>query len=472
MERPIPSQLVSDSAPPNRAFVAIGVAKPGRASGFPELPGVPADLERLRALFVDELGYAPVALTGTAGNLDLSADEIRSGLVAWRERSRAEPCDAVVVYFSGHADVHGQDLLLCTRGTVDGVPGSALDVRAIGQCLDGAAAKIWIILDVCYASAGVDALASLVGRAAQEEGRALWFLASSGGRVRSYDGMFSAAFERAARSAPAPFETFRAALQRELDAQPARQHAQAVAALNRDFDLLLPAGAVHASAPRTPARAAAMRKPWPWLVSSVALAALLAAGAALGLSRRPGADSMAVASTGVPFDVAVLTERADELVAITASEPLRSGELFAFHVKLPEAAYLGILHWSSEGRPEQLYPDGDRARLLRVEPQARSRVPPQSEGDIELDAHIGVERFALFASDVPALDLDASAIAAELHARLAWPSGWDEPAQPPAQAAAPSARVNVRGAFFRPREQRTGATHIIAASLIELEHVK
>jgi hypothetical protein len=451
-----------------RAFIAIGVGKPGRPSGFPELPGVAADVERMRALFVRELGYEDVALT-ERGNVDLSADEIRAGLVGWRAHSRDTEHDAVVLYFSGHADVHGQDLLLCTRGTVDGVPGSALDVRAIGQCLDGAADKIWIILDVCYASAGVDALASLVGRAAQEERRALWFLASSGGRVRSYDGVFSGAFERAARSAPAPFETFRAALQRELDAHPARQHAQAVAALNQAFDLLLPNDAARATERRS---VPLIRRRRSWAAAAfLGLAALALGAALLDVAWREHRD-VAVASTGVPFDVDVLTRRDGRLLAIQAGEALHSGELFGFHVELPEPGYVGVLKWSATGQPELLYPPPGQP-LVRVDGNVRARVPDETAGDLKLDDRTGMERFVVFASTVAELDLQPNAVVAVLRARMAWPEGWERvaPASAPAGADSP-ARFTVRGTFFQPRAERSAATYVIAAALVELEHAR
>jgi formylglycine-generating enzyme required for sulfatase activity len=182
-----------------RFFIAVGCADPGPNSRLRPLAGVPRDLERMQALFVQQLGYEPVLLgaRGQPTNLDLSAGELQDGLHAWRLRAAPCPGDSVVFYYTGHGHTHGSVHYLCTRNFHARDPSSGLETRRLAQLLPHDVTRIWVLLDICRAGDGANAICEAVLRDRALYGGSIWVLAACGQAV-ALDQAFSAAFVRAA----------------------------------------------------------------------------------------------------------------------------------------------------------------------------------------------------------------------------------------------------------------------------------
>jgi hypothetical protein len=175
-----------------RFFIPIGVPSPGET--LPELPGVAGDLDRLRSVFVDGLGYTPGPLLDNP-----SAAELRAGLNRWLAETKLTSEDAVVIYYSGHGHIAPTGHYLYTRdfhkdAVADGLRSHALIELVVGR--KARPGKVWLILDCCHAG-GV--LIPELYRDVIVGQTDTFVLAASGSYGQAMDGAFSGAFHEAAR---------------------------------------------------------------------------------------------------------------------------------------------------------------------------------------------------------------------------------------------------------------------------------
>jgi tetratricopeptide (TPR) repeat protein len=152
---------------------------------------------------LDPLEFACAEVRGVAERLepwfsvDLWCDAdrvdsgvIRDGLASLREGSRP---DSLILVWAGHGEVEGSQLLLRTRDQH-----GELDVNEIvRRCVRSGAPQLLIVIDTCYAGAGVDDAASVAAairaEQAQQADERVWFgiLVSCGTLQTAKDGVFS-----------------------------------------------------------------------------------------------------------------------------------------------------------------------------------------------------------------------------------------------------------------------------------------
>jgi WD40 repeat protein len=171
-----------------RFLIAAGVGT-FRNPGIDGLPGVPADVLRVREL-LEPMGYAPV-LTDLAA--DPTRDALAEGIEDWTLETALGPEDVVVVYFAGHG-VHEEDrhYLLCS----DTRPGRwtrALAAEDLARPLvKSPVGHLLVMLDTCYAGAGTADISRLAADLADlHRGRAnRWHLAAARARDRARENVF------------------------------------------------------------------------------------------------------------------------------------------------------------------------------------------------------------------------------------------------------------------------------------------
>ncbi|MFD5817809.1 caspase family protein, partial [Streptomyces sp. NPDC127038] len=175
-------------APQGRRFlIAVGVgtyADPG----IDDLPGVPADVARVREL-LESMDYAVVLP-------ELAADpgkDLAERIEDWVLDTDLGPQDAVIVYFAGHgAKATDRHYLLCA----DSRPGrytTALASEDLCRPLMASpVGHLLVVLDTCYAGAGTEDIARLAAElASSQRGTAgRWMMAAARGKERARENAF------------------------------------------------------------------------------------------------------------------------------------------------------------------------------------------------------------------------------------------------------------------------------------------
>ncbi|WP_406315676.1 caspase family protein [Streptomyces sp. NBC_00118] len=171
-----------------RFLIAAGVGA-FRNPGIDGLPGVAADVRRVREL-LEPMGYTSV-LTDLAD--DPPRDALAEGIEDWTLETSLGPEDMVVVYFAGHGVCEeDRHYLLCT----DTRPGRwtrALAAEDLARPLvKSAVGHLLVILDTCYAGAGTADVSRLAADLADlHRGRAnRWHLAAARARDRAKENVF------------------------------------------------------------------------------------------------------------------------------------------------------------------------------------------------------------------------------------------------------------------------------------------
>lgn len=170
-----------------RFLIAMGVGTYTDA-GIDDLPGVPLDVGRVRAL-LEPMDY-------TLALPELTADPDRDlvqRIEEWALETDLGPQDVVVVYFAGHgvkaADRHH---LLCA-GSRAGLYTTALASEDLCRPLmTSPVGHLLVILDTCYAGAGTEEIAKLAAElAASQRGAAgRWMMAAARGKEPARENAF------------------------------------------------------------------------------------------------------------------------------------------------------------------------------------------------------------------------------------------------------------------------------------------
>ncbi|MFE2580361.1 caspase family protein [Streptomyces sp. NPDC059378] len=176
-------------APQGRRFlIAVGVGTYADA-GIDDLPGVPADVARVREL-LEPMDYAVVLP-------ELAADpgkDLVGRIEDWVLETDLGPRDAVVVYFAGHG-VKAADrrhYLLCA----DSRPGRYTTALASEDLcrplMTSPVGHLLVVLDTCYAGAGTEDIARLAAElASSQRGTAgRWMMAAARGKERARENAF------------------------------------------------------------------------------------------------------------------------------------------------------------------------------------------------------------------------------------------------------------------------------------------
>ncbi|MFG2660164.1 caspase family protein [Streptomyces sp. NPDC048425] len=172
-----------------RFLIAAGVGA-FRHPGIDGLPGVAADVRRVREL-LEPMGYTSV-LTELAD--DPPRNALAEGIEDWTLETSPGPEDVVVVYFAGHGVCEeDRHYLLCA----DSRPGRwtrALAAEDLARPLvKSAVGHLLVILDTCYAGAGTADVSRLAADLADlHRGRAnRWHLAAARARDRAKENVFA-----------------------------------------------------------------------------------------------------------------------------------------------------------------------------------------------------------------------------------------------------------------------------------------
>ncbi|MFE1444144.1 caspase family protein, partial [Streptomyces sp. NPDC058739] len=167
---------VQNTTAGRRFLIASGVGS-FQEPGIKALPGVGADVRRVRAL-LEPMGYQSV-LTSLAH--DPARYALADGIEDWARETPLGPEDVVVVYFAGHG-LHEEDrhYLLCADSRPDGSRALAAEDLA-RPLVKSTVGHLLVMLDTCYAAAGTKDLSRLAADLADlHRGRAnRWHLAAA-----------------------------------------------------------------------------------------------------------------------------------------------------------------------------------------------------------------------------------------------------------------------------------------------------
>ncbi len=187
-------------------------------AGTAEYPAIPhatltsvrADLEEMRELLVDQLGYE---IAGGAPLLNPTSQALRLALSDWFVADERTPEDLVLIYYSGHGLVTRRAVLqLITHDSrmrqlpATALPASELALHFIPEDADGGRlvlpAGVFVIVDTCYAGAGA---ANVAGMAAELHAQAsdatsVFALACARPREEADEGVFTAALSEVLRN--------------------------------------------------------------------------------------------------------------------------------------------------------------------------------------------------------------------------------------------------------------------------------
>ncbi|MFJ7340814.1 caspase family protein [Streptomyces sp. NPDC101110] len=142
-------------SPRRRFLIAIGCSRYDD-SGIADLPGVPDDIGRVCSL-LEPMGYVRVL---TEVSDDPPAHDVARAVDRWANRADLGQDDVVVLYFAGHG-VRGEDrhYLLCANSE-PGLWSTALATEDLARPLvNSALGHLLVILDTCYAGAGIGEIA-------------------------------------------------------------------------------------------------------------------------------------------------------------------------------------------------------------------------------------------------------------------------------------------------------------------------
>ncbi|WP_328920772.1 caspase family protein [Streptomyces sp. NBC_00208] len=174
--------------PGRRFLIAAGVGS-FRNPGLDALPGVEADVRRVRAL-LEPLGYQSV-LPALAH--DPTRDAVADGIEDWTLETCLGPEDVVVVYFAGHGVCEeDRHYLLCADSRPDRWSRALAAEDLARPLVKSKVGHLLVMLDTCYAAAGTTDISRLaLGLADLHRGRAnRWHLAAARAKERAKENVF------------------------------------------------------------------------------------------------------------------------------------------------------------------------------------------------------------------------------------------------------------------------------------------
>ncbi len=187
--------MTRKAATPRRFLIAAGTRR-YRDPAISDLPGVDADVERVAELFA-ALGYTRVL--AECGK-DPTAHEFLSRFESWLADPDRRPDDIVVVYYAGHGvrAKGGYHYLLCADSRLDHLVSTAIKTNDLAMLLgdETLMCRSLILLDTCYAGAGVADVAALANQLAGARPRGatnLWMLAAARARDEASERAFTSA---------------------------------------------------------------------------------------------------------------------------------------------------------------------------------------------------------------------------------------------------------------------------------------
>ncbi|MGW1379273.1 caspase family protein [Streptomyces sp. NPDC002446] len=196
-----PSSPAADGL--NRYVFAFGTGTFTADPLLEDLPGVPEDLRRIKALF-SSLGYAEI-LPELAFAPD--AQQVRAGLEDWLKEDERCNEDVLVVYYAGHGlrdDRHHR--ITCRNSRYNRVS-TTLASRELADLLaDTQVGHVLLLLDTCYAELGAAEITNVTGQLVDYRppgADGLWLVASARSRELAYDHAFVTALEAAVRAGTA-----------------------------------------------------------------------------------------------------------------------------------------------------------------------------------------------------------------------------------------------------------------------------
>ncbi|MFF8435314.1 caspase family protein [Streptomyces bacillaris] len=184
----------------NRYVFAFGAHTFTEDPALADLPGVPDDLRRVKALF-SSLGYTEI-LPELAGAPD--AQLVRAGLEDWLKADGRGPEDVLVVYYAGHGLRDDRSHRLTCRTSKHNRVSTTLATRELADLLvDTRVGHGLLLLDTCYAELGAAEIANVTGQLVDSrppDADGLWLMASARSREAAYDHAFVTALESAVRA--------------------------------------------------------------------------------------------------------------------------------------------------------------------------------------------------------------------------------------------------------------------------------
>ncbi|MET9206209.1 caspase family protein [Streptomyces bacillaris] len=187
----------------NRYVFAFGAHTFTEDPALADLPGVPDDLRRVKALF-SSLGYSEI-LPELAGAPD--AQLVRAGLEDWLKADGRGPEDVLVVYYAGHGLRDDRSHRLTCRTSKHNRVSTTLATRELADLLvDTRVGHALLLLDTCYAELGAAEIANVTGQLVDSrppDADGLWLMASARSREAAYDHAFVTALESAVRAGTA-----------------------------------------------------------------------------------------------------------------------------------------------------------------------------------------------------------------------------------------------------------------------------
>ncbi|MEU7728559.1 caspase family protein [Streptomyces sp. NPDC040724] len=187
----------------NRYVFAFGTGTFTADPHLEDLPGVPEDLSRVKALF-SSLGYAEI-LPELAGAPD--AQQVRTGLEDWLKADERCKEDVLVVYYAGHGLRDDRSHRLTCRTSRHDRMSTTLASRELADLLaDTRVGHALLLLDTCYAELGAAEIANVTGQLVDYRppgADGLWLMASARSRELAYDHAFVTALEAAVRAGTA-----------------------------------------------------------------------------------------------------------------------------------------------------------------------------------------------------------------------------------------------------------------------------
>lgn len=187
----------------NRYVFAFGAHTFTEDPALADLPGVPDDLRRVKALF-SSLGYAEI-LPELAGAPD--AQLVRAGLEDWLKADTRCAEDVLIVYYAGHGLRDDRSHRLTCRTSRHNRVSTTLATRELADLLvDTRVGHALLLLDTCYAELGAAEIANVTGQLVDSrppDADGLWLMASARSREAAYDHAFVAALESAVRAGTA-----------------------------------------------------------------------------------------------------------------------------------------------------------------------------------------------------------------------------------------------------------------------------
>ena len=173
-----------------RYLIAAGTSDYRQLGPEAGLPSVANDIDRVRSLFVNRMGYESVLTHLSASP---TSAQLRGDLGGWMTDVERDAGDLVVFYYSGHGAYgpDGRHYLLTSDSVERNLVGTAVATEDLVRMLGGSSIQHMLVLvDTCYAGAGVNDLMAMVRSVSSSRptiattGAGLWFVAVRGPKRR------------------------------------------------------------------------------------------------------------------------------------------------------------------------------------------------------------------------------------------------------------------------------------------------